>query len=132
MGLTANTVRDVRSQVLLVSAVCLLSALAWVALWRFGSSPHLQHHPGHQQGFLAPTFFWFFVLGWTVMAVAMMLPSSVPLFLRFHQVSAGRRDRPAAEKDNAPKRRIRLNILQRGLKPADAGSNPVTPGLSGG
>jgi predicted metal-binding membrane protein len=48
---------------------------------------------GISKGFLAPTFFWFFVLGWTVMAVAMMLPSSVPLFLRFHQVSAGRRDR---------------------------------------
>ena len=93
MGLTPSASYDSRSRALLVAAVCLLSVLAWIALWRFSSSPYLQHHHGSEEAFLARTFFWFFVLGWTVMAVAMMLPSSVPLFLRFHQVSADRRDR---------------------------------------
>jgi predicted metal-binding membrane protein len=93
MAFTSNPRYDSRTRALLVAAVCSLSLLAWIALWQLSDSPNLHHHHGSQDGIFARTFFWFFVLGWTVMAVAMMLPSSVPLLLRFHQISADRRDR---------------------------------------
>jgi predicted metal-binding membrane protein len=93
MRLSTGTSRDFWGRALLVAAVCLLSLLSWIALWRFSTAPYLHHHPGHAEGLFATAFFGFFVLGWTVMAVAMMLPSSVPLLVAFHEAAATRGDR---------------------------------------
>jgi predicted metal-binding membrane protein len=74
-----------------------LSVLAWFALWHWGHSPYLHyvHHahrhppPGEGALFAAAIF----IGGWTLMTVAMMLPTSMPLLAVFSRVSAGRSDR---------------------------------------
>jgi len=72
-----------------------LVALAWVALWVWGRSPYgrfLSHHALTEARLsdvarLTPLF----VAGWTLMTVAMMLPTSMPLVTLFHTIT---RDRP--------------------------------------
>jgi predicted metal-binding membrane protein len=79
-----------------------LVALAWLALILWGQSPYdrfLSHDElsgfelelsGQSVGLAA-----FFVLGWTVMIVAMMLPTSLPLFDLFQRLV---RQRPDAQR----------------------------------
>jgi predicted metal-binding membrane protein len=74
--------------------IALLVALAWWALWlgeksAWGHSGlhggHTMHGAGNPIAFAA-----IFVLGWTLMTVAMMLPTSSPLILLFHRMVMGR------------------------------------------
>ncbi len=70
-----------------------LIALAWVALFAWGESPYsrfLRHDEfahvdiglnAESAGVMAV-----FVLGWTVMTIAMMLPTSLPLFNLFQRL----------------------------------------------
>jgi len=62
-----------------------LIALMWVSLWVWGHSPYarfLNHEKlGHLHG--RPEML-LFVAGWTLMIVAMMLPTSLPLVALFH------------------------------------------------
>ena len=70
-------------------------ALAWAALWIWGRSPYgrfLSHHALQGTGLsallrLTPLF----VAGWTLMTVAMMLPTSMPLVTLFHTITRNRR-----------------------------------------
>jgi predicted metal-binding membrane protein len=76
----------------LVGSVGLISLAAWLALWQFGATLHgpVHHHhplPGTSIALL-------FVGGWTLMTVAMMLPTSVPLIATFDTIAGDRRDRP--------------------------------------
>src|SRR5215208_2804363 len=72
-----------------------LIALAWLALWVWGQSPYgrfLSHHSleavrGNAVLMLV------FVAGWTLMVVAMMLPTSLPLVTLFRTLVRGRPDR---------------------------------------
>src|SRR5215203_6085698 len=72
-----------------------LIALAWLALWVWGQSPYgrfLSHHSleavrGNAVLMLV------FVAGWTLMVVAMMLPTSLPLVALFRTLVRGRPDR---------------------------------------
>src|SRR4028119_1516287 len=72
-----------------------LIALAWLALWVWGQSPYgrfLSHHSldavrGNASLMLV------FVAGWTLMVVAMMLPTSLPLVALFRTLVRGRQDR---------------------------------------
>jgi predicted metal-binding membrane protein len=81
--------------------MCLLGSLvllAWYALWLWGRSPygHLVLHSPMHMGMMAQSTWLFagiFVAGWTLMTVAMMLPTSFPLILLFHRIV---RDRAAA------------------------------------
>ena len=86
--------RDYR---LLTTLLATTSALAWFALWRWGQSPYLHFvHHAHLQ---APPdgghllYACIFVAGWTVMTVAMMLPTSIPLVGLFSAVARSRPDR---------------------------------------
>ncbi len=80
-------------------AVCILlmAAGAWLALWLLNSpSPalphHLQHHPeGHSE--TSELAVLLFVLGWALMTVAMMLPTSLPVLTAFHTIAGRRGDR---------------------------------------
>jgi len=81
-----------RSYRLLAILLFAASGLAWFALWRFGSSPyvHYLHHahmhaPPGGGGQLAASLI--FVGGWTLMTVAMMLPTSVPLLGLYYRVA---------------------------------------------
>jgi predicted metal-binding membrane protein len=76
----------------------LTSALAWLILWHWGHSPYLHylHHahlhaaPGGGGPVVAGLIF---VGAWTVMTVAMMLPTSVPLVSLFSTLVRQRADR---------------------------------------
>ena len=74
-----------------------LSVLAWGILWRWGHSPYLHYvhhahqHPGPGNGVLFAAIV--FIGGWTLMTVAMMLPTSMPLLAVFARVAARRDDR---------------------------------------
>jgi predicted metal-binding membrane protein len=82
-----------RDRLLLATLLAALATVAWLALWaleRSPAGPYLHHTGGPAplavQGVL-------FTLGWALMIVAMMLPSSVPLVLTFAAL-VGRRARP--------------------------------------
>jgi predicted metal-binding membrane protein len=88
-------VRDYR---LLTILLVFASGLAWFALWRFGHSPyvHYMHHahlhaPPGGGGHLVSSLI--FVGGWTVMTVAMMLPTSLPLVGLFSKIASARPER---------------------------------------
>ncbi len=79
----------VRDDRLFFGLIALLIVLAWVSLWLWQRSPHgrfLSHEEivgtvSLGDGYL--TLFALFVAGWTVMTVAMMLPTSLPLVAFF-------------------------------------------------
>lgn len=76
---------------LLVGSVGLISLTAWLALWQFGVA---LHSPVHHHAVTDSTIALLFVGAWTVMTVAMMLPTSVPLIATFDTIAGERRDRP--------------------------------------
>ena len=75
---------------LLFGSVGLISIAAWLALWRFGLT---LHGPVHHHAASDPTLVLLFVGAWTVMTVAMMLPTSVPLIATFDTIASERPDR---------------------------------------
>ncbi len=84
-----------------------LTALAWLTLFVWEQSPYgryLDHGDWLQTGFagsicralpagplVLPAFL--YVTGWVLMTVAMMLPTTLPLFAIFVRITAGRNDR---------------------------------------
>jgi predicted metal-binding membrane protein len=70
----------------LVSSLGLLAAAAWLALW-LGHSNHgvLHHHSWAHGGAGLPALL-LFTAGWTVMTVAMMLPTTLPLVTTFYAI----------------------------------------------
>ena len=84
---------------LLVAAlIAIASTLAWLVLWHFAHSPTLHYlHHAHLMGppmngsYLLGGFL--FVGGWTVMTIAMMLPTSIPLIGIFNRIAHDRPER---------------------------------------
>jgi predicted metal-binding membrane protein len=72
-------------------------ALAWITLWAWGQTSYGRHlhHAGMGAamfaGGIGPVFF--FAMGWTLMTVAMMLPTSLPLLGLFQTVLRSRENR---------------------------------------
>jgi predicted metal-binding membrane protein len=87
-----------RPDAVLLGLLTGLVLLAWYALWLWGRLPYghlLLHGPVHP-GMVAHSPWLFagvFVTGWTLMTIAMMLPTSFPLIVMFHRIV---RDRSAA------------------------------------
>ena len=75
-----------------------LVGLAWVALYLWGASPYA-HYLSHDsiELMVSGSQFWaaglLFAGGWTLMVIAMMLPTSLPLISVFRQVTRSRTDR---------------------------------------
>ncbi len=71
-----------------------LIVLAWLTLWVWGRSPYARFLSHHQlaevRGGGALAFV--FIAGWTVMIVATMLPTSLPLVMLFHTMARRRAD----------------------------------------
>jgi len=93
----APTLRPQSERLLLWVLLGGLSVLAWFTLWRWGHSPYLHythhahlHPPPGEGAFFAASIF---VAGWTLMTVAMMLPTSFPLVSVFAEAVGGRQDR---------------------------------------
>jgi predicted metal-binding membrane protein len=76
-----------------------LVALMWLSLWWWGQSPsgrflsheELEHANGVAGGYA--TLVLLFVAGWTLMTIAMMLPTSLPLVALFYAFLRARADR---------------------------------------
>ncbi len=80
---------------LFIAPLVALIALAWLALWVWGQSPYgrfLGHHSLEAVRGNVPLML-VFVAGWTLMVVAMMLPTSLPLVTLFRTLVRGRPDR---------------------------------------
>jgi predicted metal-binding membrane protein len=97
MASSAPAAIAARDHRLLVVLLLATSGLAWFALWHWGHSPYL-HYTHHAHQHPAPTESGFaaaliFVSGWTLMTVAMMLPTSAPLVAVFSRVAQRRPDR---------------------------------------
>lgn len=84
---------------LLIGLLATLVAIAWWALWIGETAPwgHYVLHSSHALRMNIPpaTFAAAFVFGWTIMTVAMMLPTSTPLVLLFYRMVADRSNRGA-------------------------------------
>ena len=90
-------VSDPRAGRLLVGLLATMTAAAWLLLWRAGTSPYLHGiHHGHLPGPAGASSVaeaLVFVASWSVMTVAMMLPTSLPLIALFARVTADRSNR---------------------------------------
>jgi len=76
---------------LLVGSIGLVSLAAWLMLWQFGAALHGPVH--HHAAASGPPFALLFIGSWTVMTMAMMLPTSVPLIATFQTIAGPRPDR---------------------------------------
>ena len=71
--------------------------LSWITLWAWGRTPYGVHF--HHAAIASALFqdglrpILFFTFGWTLMTVAMMLPTSFPLLARFHVLVSEREQR---------------------------------------
>ena len=90
----ASHLRDPRrDRAVLAATLLALAGLAWLSLWVWAASPYGRylHHEGVPGSLVLEVGL--FDLGWVLMIVAMMLPSSVPLVVTFAAL-VGRRRRP--------------------------------------
>lgn len=82
---------------LVTATLLLLVAAAWLAVLTWGASPHgsAASHDNLADaslgGYLPKAAV--FLVGWTVMTVAMMLPTSLPLVLLFQRITRQRQER---------------------------------------
>jgi predicted metal-binding membrane protein len=86
-----------RDRAILVATLAGITVVAWLALWFWEGSPygHYLHHDGlGRAGVSLAVGATAFTVGWTLMIIAMMLPSSVPLVVTFGAL-VGRRRQPA-------------------------------------
>lgn len=91
----------VRDDRLFFGLIALLILLAWLSLWLWQRSPYgrfLSHEeiggtPSIGTGYV--TLLAVFVVGWTVMTIGMMLPTSLPLVAFFHSLVRTRANRVA-------------------------------------
>lgn len=83
-----------RDRAVLATVLGALALIALLSLWVLERSPigRSLHHAGG--GGPLPIEVGLFTVGWTLMIIAMMLPSSIPLVLTFAAI-VGRRRRPA-------------------------------------
>ena len=89
---TAPHLRDGRrDRAILLGSLGALSVVAWTSLWLWEGSPYRQFL-GHAGGVgPLPVEAVLFSLGWVLMIVAMMLPSSIPLVVTFGALVRRRR-----------------------------------------
>src|SRR6185503_4133961 len=90
---TPTHLRDSRrDRRILVGSLGALAIVAWLSLWLWEGSPY-RAFLGHQGGVgPIPLEAALFSIGWVLMIVAMMLPSSIPLVLTFAALVRRRRD----------------------------------------
>jgi predicted metal-binding membrane protein len=88
--------RHVHDQRIFLTLMFSLVILAWLSLGLWGQSPygHYLHHEALEEVGIGPEagFLLVFVGGWTLMTVAMMLPTSLPLLALFQRMTATRSD----------------------------------------
>lgn len=83
----------VRDQRVFVTALTGLVALSWASLWALGRSPYGQLAHAHGAGNHDAWTVYISLAGWTLMIVAMMLPTTLPLIALFHSFVRARANR---------------------------------------
>src|SRR5215831_7687274 len=80
-------------RIVLMACLGTLAGAAWLALWlsHGGSLLHLHHMT--REAIARPSFVAGFVFSWTVMTIAMMLPTSLPVVATLHRFAINRGDR---------------------------------------
>ncbi len=80
-----------------LGSIVSLISVAWLALWIWGQSPYSRYLSHQRLGelgsgpLLIPVTL--YLIGWTLMIVAMMLPTTLPLLEIFRRLTARRQDR---------------------------------------
>ena len=85
----------VKNTKLFLALLVALVGLAWLGLWVWEQSPHgryLDHEQLSEVTSEDTVLLVFFVVGWTLMVFAMMLPTSLPLIALFHTLTRNRHD----------------------------------------
>jgi predicted metal-binding membrane protein len=82
---------------ILIVVLSALALLCWIVLWKGGDFAHVIHNLGaHHHGSHTVSFTNYmaiFIAGWSVMTVAMMLPTTIPIIAFFHKFTENRADR---------------------------------------
>jgi predicted metal-binding membrane protein len=84
---------NVRDERVFVTALTGLVALSWASLWALGGSPYGQIAHAHGAGGQGLWVLYLSLAGWTLMIVAMMLPTTFPLVALFHSFVRTRANR---------------------------------------
>ncbi|HWP93180.1 MAG TPA: DUF2182 domain-containing protein [Thermodesulfobacteriota bacterium] len=95
MSMFRSSVPPAVERTALFFSILILVLGAWIALWLTEDSVNSlfhTHNLGHHIH-SSSSFILLFVLGWTVMTVAMMLPTSLPVIATFHTLAGSRPDR---------------------------------------
>lgn len=88
---------DLRTVKPFTAVLAALVFLAWLGLWQWGNSPSgrfLQHEEIEHAAEGSRTLLILFVAGWSLMTVAMMLPTSLPLVALFQRLTQRRPNQP--------------------------------------
>ena len=93
MFTTAHLRAPRRDRAILIGSLLALAIAAWVSLWLWEGSPYSAYLGHDSLGAPTAVSSGLFTVGWLLMIVAMMLPSSVPLVVTFAAL-VGRRARP--------------------------------------
>ena len=80
-------------RIVLTACLGTLAGAAWLSLWLSEGGGLLHLHHLSREAIARPSFLVGFVFSWTVMTVAMMLPTSLPVVATLHRFAASRRDR---------------------------------------
>src|SRR5262245_59467813 len=80
-------------RIVLTACLGTLAGVAWLTLWLAEGGSLLHVHHMSQAAITRPSFLAGFVFGWTVMTIAMMLPTSLPVVATLHRFAANRGDR---------------------------------------
>ena len=82
---------------ILIAVLSALALLCWIVLWKGGDLAHVAHNFGaHHHGNHSSNSYNFmaiFIASWSVMTVAMMLPTTIPIIAFFHKFTERRADR---------------------------------------
>lgn len=95
MSMYRGSVPPAVERAILFGSIVILALAAWAALWfadSFANGALHVHHLGHHGG-ISGSILLLFVGGWTVMVVAMMLPTTLPIISTFHTIASTRGDR---------------------------------------
>ncbi len=98
MSSAGSLLPRINGRTLLVASVLAIAGGAWLGLWLLGQPfhssfhGHHHHHSGSAQDLQAPAML-LFVGGWTMMTMAMMLPTTLPLLMVFRKITSEKVDK---------------------------------------
>lgn len=93
-----DSLNDRRNHLLLIGLIGAMATAAWWSMLpssAVSSGAHVHHHHGSPAvNGLSAMQVGLFVASWTVMTIAMMLPTTLPLVNIFHRLAGGKKFRP--------------------------------------